>query len=379
MTADNPPIAPASSSPVSARIPRPPAIPARDPRLVLSSPTSLIAAVPYLIGYRPGRALVVVLVRDSDIVLTATTPLPGDDVATVAPDDLRSWAACLLERCRSAGAQAAYITAFTAAGLSDAAPFDVAAADAVREQCVAQDIAVRDVLVVGVDRWRSLLCASVTCCPPEGRPRADDDTLATEAALVMAGAAPVASRGVIERELDHIPGPFADEVRRLGAAVPDPQELTRRALEAARTRHIAAVCEWVRGAGEPSAGVAGSVLWLFDSRVRDTVLWELLGEADSWRAHADRLAILVRALPRGCIAPAATVLAGLRWASGDGARASVAVEVALADDEGYLLAQMIRAGVEGGIPPREWVECLRGLPRQALRRGTRGGRRARSW
>lgn len=373
MTADNPPIAS-----VSSRAPRPPVIPARDPRLVLSSPTSLIAAVPYLIGYRPGRALVVVLVRDADIVLTASTALPTGDGQEVAPDDLRDWAGCLLERCRSAGAHAAYITAFTATALADADPVDSAAADAVREQCIAQGIAVRDVLVIGADRWRSLLCESVTCCPPEGRPRADDDTLATEAALVVAGAAPVASRGVIERELDHIPSPFTDEIRRAGAAQPHPAVLSARALDAARDRHITALCTWVRGAGEPTADVAESVVWLFDARVRDTVLWELLGEADARRAHADRLAVLVRALPRGCIAPAATVLAGLRWASGDGARASVAVETALTDDEGYLLARMIRAGVEGGIPPREWVECLRGMPRGAVRHGTRGGRRPRS-
>jgi hypothetical protein len=161
--------------------------------------------------------------------------------------------------------------------------------------------------------------------------------------------------------------------------VPDPGDLAPRALEAARTRHITALCGWVRGDGEPSPEITESVLWLFDARVRDTVLWELLGEAGSWRAHADRLAVLVRALPRGCIAPAATVLAGLRWASGDGARASVAVEAALADDEGYVLAQMIRAGVDGGIPPREWVECMRSLPRRVVRHGSRGGRRRQPW
>jgi len=348
-------------------------------RLVLSSPTALIAAVPYLIGYRPGRALVAVFVRGSDVALTVAATLPPDDHGAVAPDDLAAWSDSLIVRCRGAAAEAAYIVSFTATALADAALVDYAAADILRDRCGVEGIDVRDVLVVGSDRWRSLLCRSAACCPPEGRPRTDQDTHVTEAALVVAGAAPVASRRVLEHELDREVGPFAGWVRAASATRPQPGDLSTRALGAARDHHIDVLCEWLRGDAPVTEPLAESVLWLFDVRVRDTVLWELLGDPARWSACADRLAVLVRALPRGCIAPTATLLAGVRWACGDGARADVAVMAALDDDDEYVLARMVRAGVEGGIPPREWVECMRGLSREVIRHGSGGGRRRRPW
>lgn len=372
MTADNLPASPdafAASDAIS--------LPAGDGRLVLSSPTALIAAAPYLIGYRPGRAVVAVFVRESDIALTVAATLPPDDPGPVAAEELAAWAESLVVRCRGAAAQAAYILSFTATPLEDAALIDYAAADVLRDRCIVHGIDVRDVLVIGTDRWRSLLCRSAACCPPEGRPRTDGDAHAIEAALVAAGAAPVASRRVLERELDRQIGPFAEWVRTASASMAPPGDLSTRALGAARDHHIEVLCEWLRGDGPVTEPLAESVLWLFDVRVRDTVLWELLGEPVRWTGYADRLAVLVRALPRGFIAPAATLLAGVRWAYGDGARADVAVTAALDDDDEYVLARMVQAGVEGGVPPREWVECMRGLSREVIRHGSRGGRRRR--
>ena len=75
--------------------------------------------------------------------------------------------------------------------------------------------------------------------------------------------------------------------------------------------------------------------------------------------------------PEGHVAPAATTLAIVHWMGGDGARASVALDRALADDPGYSLGVMVHTALGSGLPPQAWRESMASLSRDECRYGQR--------
>ena len=103
--------------------------------------------------------------------------------------------------------------------------------------------------------------------------------------------------------------------------------------------------------------------------MRDTVLWEMSQSPDRPRAAVDGLSALVRSAPDGHVAPAATVLAVAHWLGGDGARANVALDRALADNPDYSLGLMVSAALRSGLPPQSWRDAMSGLSRDTCRHG----------
>jgi hypothetical protein len=114
---------------------------------------------------------------------------------------------------------------------------------------------------------------------------------------------------------------------------------------------------------------------LCDHRVRDACLpWCM----DSGALAAERLWLaLVRATPAPERAEPAALLALTAYLRGDGALASVALEAALHACPQHSLAGLLRAALDGGLPP----ELLRNVARDAaaaLRRPTHGSPKRRS-
>jgi hypothetical protein len=139
--------------------------------------------------------------------------------------------------------------------------------------------------------------------------------------------------------------------------------------EAMRDRAIALVGRSLDDGRMTPDVIASLLVSLADVRVRDTVLWDLMHSGpDIWRRAADRLARVVAGSPDGHVAPAATLLAILRWQLGDGSRAAAAVERALTGDPGYALADLINRSLLVGLHPGVWAEGLVGLSREACRR-----------
>jgi len=68
------------------------------------------------------------------------------------------------------------------------------------------------------------------------------------------------------------------------------------------------------------------------------------------------------------VAPVATLLALLRWQLGDGTRAVIALDRALAAHPDYTFAQLLMRSIESAIPPASWLEGLRQLSRGDCRR-----------
>lgn len=131
---------------------------------------------------------------------------------------------------------------------------------------------------------------------------------------------------------------------------------------------IAQVVAWLCD-GEEMSDEAMLLTTVADVRARDTILWDILNRPRAcWGPAAERLAPTVRRAAPGHVAPAATILGVLRWQAGDGTRAGIALDRALADDPEYTLAQLIDGCLRSGMSPTQWREGLNTLSRADCRR-----------
>jgi hypothetical protein len=195
---------------------------------------------------------------------------------------------------------------------------------------------------------------------------------AVAAEFTLAGRAPLPAREALEQSLG------ADEVKQALVAVAlaaAPEVPLGPAREAWRDERIASAL--LALTGDDDGGplrperAADLLAGLDDVRVRDTVLWELCGwDAGHLQRALDRLSAVVRAAPTGHVAPVASCAALTAWLLGDGARASVAVARARADDPDYSLAELLAASLTAGLPPQAWRASMSGLTRELCRHGS---------
>src|SRR5689334_13452027 len=124
------------------------------PKLVLSSPADILAAVPYLVGFHPADSLVVTGVAGPEVRLTTRWDLP------VAAGDLDRLVALL----RRESVTAAFVVGYGAGALV------TPAVDTATRLLHAGGIRVAESLRAEGGRYWSYSCGSASCCPPEGTP-----------------------------------------------------------------------------------------------------------------------------------------------------------------------------------------------------------------
>jgi hypothetical protein len=88
---------------------------------------------------------------------------------------------------------------------------------------------------------------------------------------------------------------------------------------------------------------------LRELRVRDDAWARMLPEYNA--AHTRLWADLTRLAQPGYVAAPASLLAFVAWQAGDGALANVALDRALADDQRYSMARLLRRALDSGAPP----------------------------
>ncbi|SKC72900.1 DUF4192 domain-containing protein [Krasilnikoviella flava] len=389
-----------------------------DAPLVLRSSRDLLAAVPYLLGFRPRECVVVLAVTtDGRVGLVARISLTdldgtGGDVRTVARAAGR------------VGACLALVVLYTSSPPVQARARAAAVVGALDESLDrAVDV---ETWLVGSERYRGLDCTDPACCPPQGRPVAELEQGEVGAAFVVAGRAVAAS----EQE--------AHRIRRASAGVRD--RVAKAAARAERTRAAArgqaaaapgrgpgpggvdalgrwraeaygVWCDLVRQAAAelracppgdvvlPPARLGRLAVALADVPVRDAVLLSLVPggreaadhtvgagpdgdprevEAATSRAiarvvdprcgvppdgptaDAARLVLeqVVGAAPRRWHAPPLALLGFLAWWRGDGWLAARRVRESARQDPAYRLAALLAGVLEAGVPPG-WVSSGR--------------------
>ncbi len=360
-------------------VPVPPSAP---PRLRLSGPQQLLAALPYLLGVELRDSVVAVgLVRGPRGAEEVGFRMRADLAPLIGgeqpPEELASLAA---QHCEAGVVLVVYVDGVPSGAGAPCAEL----ADRLVRAFGDQGVEVRDALAVQGGRWWSFLCRDVDCCPPAGRPMPAAGDSPVPAELTVLGLSPGRPRAELAAELagpsglrlvaarQALDAAAQSLLERLAAGEQDStgwRQESQALLIAARDR--------LNAGGPPLelAELARLLLALDDLLVRDAAMgWapvgpgrrgrratpsgeaspEALGGEPLWRA-------LLEVAPDECAAAPAALLAWSAYLRGDGLTANLALDRALAADPGYRLAGLLAAAYSRGVAP----ESLDG----AVRRG----------
>jgi hypothetical protein len=352
----------------------------------ISDPLDLVTVVPYHLGFRPHRSLVVLGLRGTRLDLAQRLDLPED------PADCPHAAALLVGHCRSHGA-----TAVVLVGYEERAGEARPALDAVSRHLAGTGIRVLDRIVVHGGRAYPIDAADRRLAH-DGMALPAENRVAAVADYVAQGRVPVASREHLAALVAAEPGPLTERVAAVmalhprapdEAAVADPTERSTGLAAWGRFLDVTDA-RWFGRRPPGPATVARMLDLLRDHAVRDLlVAWLAPGslgvdafdpplvrlaalrlpggtpwrpvDGSSGRAGLDlgeregrlrtRLCWLARHSPPSRAPAGLALLASFAWHHGEGALARVALDRALAIDPDYRLAVLLERVVELGIRP----------------------------
>lgn len=294
------------------------------PRLAVRSVDDLVGLVPYLLGFPPRDSLVVIVLCDGRVEVTARA-----DLAEVAgPDGLACLFARLLDRFPAAEL---WCLAYTQ---DEVLAWDVLAG------CAALCGAIRlaQVVHVGPELWRS------------GSPDGDQGTVrVSEAALeaVVLGLPVRKSRAELEAL---VAGPADAEVGELFELVEPVATEVAELSPSARRRLLQRLLR--RGGERARADCVRLAVLVADP---DTAVELLSGLR---RRDAAHLVAVWTQVVRHCLVPYLPTPLGLlgmaAWLTGDGAMAAVCLDRIVRLDPEHPMARLLGVIIEEVIPPTEW-------------------------
>ena len=368
-----------------------------EPVVTMREPRDLLALVPYQLGFRPEASAVVVSLRGSRSRVGLVARVDLADLADPRHGD--QVARDVITHVVGDGAVRAVIVLYPG---TDPDPDRGGTAVPLARLRAAGEHLLGELTawVVGPTGWWGEGCTDPGCCPPGGRPLEDLDSAPIGARMVFEGVAVAPSRTALA---DVAPAGRAarksargarDRWRARAEAVDGPEAAyrwRRAGLDAwlAELDRVAGGPDPTDAGGPTGPAVAGRIeAALTDTLVRDAVLvsfvpdteraqdllvggvddavvgaalrsiidpeYALTPEPDRVRAATAVLTQVVAHAPRDRRAPAQTLLAILAWWSGDGARANLFIDQALARRPDYRLALLIRDALVTGMPPG-WI------------------------
>ena len=310
----------------------------------LTSPHDLLAAIPFLIGYHPQNSLVLVALKDEAVGMAMRVDMPSDLQASgydlLASHFLRD------------EVDGAFVVAYVGDGAVD--PENVLIN--ISAALVRAGIDIKESLIVRDNRFRSMLCSDLTCCPPEGSVVPDLDSSRIAAEHVIAGhPMPFESVDGLVQSIAAVPSSFEsawqDEVHAFWVSS-DSEEIQELQRDGA-TAIIDLAGEYREGRGAEDRELAARVIGrLSDIQVRDFALGSHADESADyyWVMWRD----LLRIAPRGFVAPVACLFAAMAYERGEGALAHKGLDRALGDDDQYSLAHLLRRVFTAGWPPQSF-------------------------
>ncbi|MCB5163716.1 DUF4192 domain-containing protein [Streptomyces bambusae] len=356
-------------------------------QITLRGPGELADALPYVVGFHPDNALVLVSVHGASGRF-------GGRLRIGIPRDPGEWedlaaqvAECLVDgSIRCEGRPDGIIVFLCREPGPDETGEQVMdrlqpLAHQVRTACGALDVPVLEAICISGGRHWSYCCPDRRCCPPEGTPLALPGTTVMAAAATFAG---IRMRGT-QRELEARLAPLrgaaaAAQERALDRASADllPRMLDGATKEQIAEETIALVGKVLRRLADAPPGDCGPAAddW-DDALVEDTEAAALLlglqdretrDVAAEWMEGEEaHLALrLWRALARRCVAgyeehaAAPLSLAGwVAWSTGDEPYARIALSLALRADPGYAFAELLHHACNLQLDPETLRKCLR--------------------
>ena len=309
----------------------------------LTSPHDLLAAIPFLIGYHPENSLVLVALKDDNVGMAMRVDMPTD----IAPESYDLLASHFQREAADAALIVAYVDSET-----DPEPVLINTSAAL----LRTGISIKESLIVSDGRYRSMLCHDSECCSPLGSPIPDIDSSRIAAEHVIAGhPMPFANVSGLVQSIAALPSAMEEswksEVRTFWIES-DSENLLDLQRDGA-TAVIDLAGEYAQGRGAEDRELVARVIGrISDIQVRDYALGSHNDEtADAyWQMWRELLLIA----PRGFVAPIASIFAALAYERGEGALAHKALDRALADDERYSLALLLRRVFTAGWPPQSF-------------------------
>ena len=310
----------------------------------LTSPHDLLAAIPFLIGYHPQDSLVLVALKDEAVGMAMRVDIPvgvsAEGYDLLASHFLRD------------GADGAFIVAYVGAGAVDPENVLINTSAAL----VRAGIDIKESLIVRNNRFRSMICSDLTCCPPEGSVIPDLGSSRIAAEHVIAGhPMPFENVDGLVQSIAAVASSFesvwADEVQAFWVSS-DSEEIQELQRDGA-TAIIDLVGEYREGRGAEDRELAARVIGrLSDIQVRDFALGSHTDESADcyWAMWRD----LLRIAPRGFVAPIACLFAAMAYERGEGALAHKGLDRGLGDDDQYSLAHLLRRVFTAGWPPQSF-------------------------
>jgi hypothetical protein len=218
-------------------------------------------------------------------------------------------------------------------------------------------IDIKESLIVRNNRFRSMLCSDLTCCPPEGSQVPDLDSSRIAAEHVIAGhPMPFENVDGLVQSIAAVRTSFEtgwqDEVQEFWISS-DTEEIRDLQRDGA-TAIIDLAGEYRQSRGAEDRELVARVIGrMSDIQVRDFALGSHSEETADfyWAMWRD----LLRIAPRGFVAPIACLFAAMAYERGEGALAHKALDRALHDDDQYSLALLLRRVFTAGWPPHSFT------------------------
>jgi hypothetical protein len=322
-------------------------------RFRLSTPSDIVTAVPYLLGFEPADSLVVLSLQGARrrVGLTARVDLPRADVADRCARDFVGY----LKRDHALAALVVFYPPSGGCSHPSIGPLTAA----ITKRFAAAHIDIGDVLCVYEGRWWSLHCTDEACCPPGGTLMSLEAPPACAAALTVSGRVVFGSREELARTIDPVSGAvqlaMAYALPRICAQLgprPHDVDVVAESVQLFRAAVQVRLVVARGGGGDTALGIdetARLIAGLDDVRVRD----EILAWYDGEEGEATRqllVELVKRAVPPYQV-PTLTTLAWIAYLQGDGGFAGIVVDRALGVDPGYRLAQLLDHALTVPIDP----------------------------
>lgn len=313
----------------------------------ITTPAALISAVPYLLGYQPGRDMVIIGTRPPRHTAKITVRYSLDPAAVT--DQVRHALALLSRRHYNTAVAVGYgpdklITPFM---------------DWLRPEAEEHGIRFTELLRVdtGRKRYWSYLCNNPDRCPPEGMPYdLVPDMLANDMPDVLASREALAATigpctGDEATAMERATRKAERHAARLLRQTPQPgKRVGKYGLALAG---ITAVQQAIQVSHEGGAISHDEAAWLLvvlkDRWVRDDA-WSRMDSAH-YRAHLRLWTDLAHLAQRGYVAAPASLLAVVAWQGGNGSLANVALDRAKTDNPDYSMARILCDALAVGMQP----------------------------
>jgi hypothetical protein len=195
-----------------------------------------------------------------------------------------------------------------------------------------------------------LTCANSSCCPPGGTPF-DASTSAVAAAATYDGIVVLPDRGSLVAELTPVRDADIDiAVARADGRLTELGRGSRGRRAAARVAVRDALDRHAAGGRLDDDELAWLAVLVAEPRARDDA-WQRMLASEPRDEHLALWRDVVRRVPERYVPAPATLLALAAWRAGDGARAGIAADRALAAQPGYALAGLVLQALQAALPP----------------------------